>query len=70
LNEEYRGHCIHVTRSRFWDAVIIEADSGVMLPTKATALLREGEWAAIERAHELIDLYVEAASGSHESHAA
>lgn len=60
MNREYRGHSIHLTCHRLWDAVIVDAETGVMLPTKATALLREGRWVAIARAYKLIDLYVEA----------
>ena len=56
--ENYRGHSIQVTRTRFWDAVIVEAESGNVLPTKATAQLHEGRSVAIARACELIDLYV------------
>lgn len=60
MTENYRGHSIQVTRTRFWDAVIVEAETGLILPTKATALLREGRSVAIARACELIDLYVDA----------
>lgn len=59
--ENYRGHSIQVTRARFWDAVITEAETGIVLPTKATALLHEGRLIAIARACELIDLYLDAA---------
>lgn len=59
LTERYRGHCIEVTRSRLWDAVIIEAETGIVFPTKATAQLHEGCLVAIARAHDLIDLYVD-----------
>lgn len=62
MTENYRGHSIQVTRTRFWDAVIIEAETGMVLPTKATAQLREGRSVAVARACELIDLYIEAAS--------
>jgi len=58
LTETYRGHCITITRTRFWDAVIVEAETGTVLPTKATALLHEGRLVAIARACQLIDLYV------------
>jgi hypothetical protein len=61
LSENYRGHSIQVTRTRCWDAVIVEASSGVVLPTKATAQLDEGRSVAIARACELIDIYVDAA---------
>lgn len=60
VNREYRGHCIQLTCHRLWDAVIVDTETGVMLPTKATALLREGRGVAIARACKLIDLYVEA----------
>ena len=58
MTENYRGHSIRVTQSRFWDAVIIEAETGTVLPTKATAMLHEGRSVAVARACELIDLYV------------
>lgn len=58
LTETYRGHSITITRTRFWDAVIVEAETGIVLPTKATAMLDEGRQVAIARACELIDLYV------------
>jgi len=58
LTENYRGHSIRVTRTRFWDAVIIESETGTVLPTKATAMLHEGRSVAVARACELIDLYI------------
>lgn len=58
MTETYRGHCITITRTRLWDAVIVEAATGVVLPTKATAMLDEGRSVAIARACDLIDLYV------------
>lgn len=61
MTENYRGHSIEVTQSRFWDAVIIEAETGIVLPTKATAQLHEGRSVAVARACELIDLYMDAA---------
>ncbi|WP_421761391.1 hypothetical protein [Devosia sp.] len=42
-----------------WHAVLVELDSGTTLPTKATALMREGRTVALERAHELVDLYID-----------
>lgn len=61
MTEHYRGHRIQLTRSGGWDAVIVEASSGVVLPTKATAQLDEGRSIAMVRAYELIDIYVDAA---------
>lgn len=58
MTENYRGHSIQVTRTRFWDAVIVEAETGIILPTKATASLREGRSVAYARACQLVDLYV------------
>jgi len=58
VTESYRGHSIRVTQARFWDAVIIEAETGTVLPTKATAMLQEGRSVAVARACALIDLYV------------
>ncbi len=60
MSENYRGHSIQVTRTRFWDAVIVEAKTGIVLPTKATAQFDEGRSIAIARACELIDIYVDA----------
>ena len=60
MTENYRGHSIQVTRTRFWDAVIVEARTGIVLPTKATAQLHEGRSVAVARACELIDLYIDA----------
>jgi hypothetical protein len=57
LTEHYRGHTIQVTRTGCWDAVIVEAMTGIVLPTKATAQLHEGRSVAVARACELIDLY-------------
>lgn len=61
MTENYRGHSIQVTRARLWDAIIIEAKTGIVLPTKATAQLHEGRSVAVARACELIDLYMDAA---------
>lgn len=61
MTENYRGHSIEVTQSRIWDAVIVEAETGIVLPTKATAQLHEGRSVAVARACELIDLYLDAA---------
>ena len=58
MTENYRGHSIQITRARLWDAVIVEAETGIVLPTKATAMLHEGRSVAMARACELIDLYV------------
>lgn len=58
LTENYRGHRIRITRTRLWDAVIVEAETGVVLPTKATAQLDEGRAVLVTRARELIDIYM------------
>ena len=58
LTENYRGHSIRITRTRFWDAIIIEDETGIVLPTKATAHLNEGRAVLVARARELIDLYM------------
>lgn len=39
--------------------MLFELESGTMLPTKATALMREGRTIVLERAQELVDLYVD-----------
>jgi len=59
VDEQYRGHAIRISRSSMWHAVLVELDSGTTLPTKATALMREGRTVALERAHELVDLYID-----------
>lgn len=59
VDEQYRGHVIRITRSGMWHAVLVELDSGTILPTKATALMREGRTVALERAQELVDLYID-----------
>jgi len=58
MTETYRGHSITVTRTSLWDAIIVEAETGIVLPTKATARLSEGRSVAVARACELIDLYM------------
>ena len=58
MTEHYRGHRIDLARTRFWEAVIIETETGITLPTKATALLKEGRSVALRRACKLIDLYL------------
>ena len=65
MTETYRGHRITITRTRVWDAIIVEVETGMVLPTKATAMLHEGRLVAIARAHDLIDLYVGGAPLEH-----
>ncbi len=60
LDDSYRGYTIRVTRAAHWHAVLIEPGTGAVLPTKATALLREGRGVAMDRARNLIDLYATA----------
>ncbi len=57
MNEHYRGCMIQLTQTALWHAVIVDAHSGAIYPTKATALLREGRGVAVTRARELIDIY-------------
>lgn len=57
LDDSYRGYTIRITRATRWDAVLIEAATGLVLPTKATSLLREGRDVAVVRARALVDLY-------------
>ncbi len=59
MTEHYRGHRILLTRTANWDAIIVEVASGIVLPTKATAQLREGRSVAVTRACELIDVYID-----------
>ena len=60
MQEVYRGHAIDLSCSTLWSAVLTEVASGIVLPTKATALLREGKTAALRRGRRLVDLYIEA----------
>lgn len=60
LDDSYRGYTIRVTRAAHWHAILIEPDTGAVLPTKATALLHEGRGVAMDRARGLIDLYATA----------
>ena len=57
LDDSYRGYIIRVTRAAQWHAILLEPGTGAVLPTKATALLREGRGMALERARKLVDLY-------------
>lgn len=57
LDDSYRGYTIRVTRAAQWHAILLEPGTGAVLPTKATALLREGRGMALERARKLVDLY-------------
>jgi len=56
----YRGYTIRITQTVRWDAVLMHATSGEMLPTKATSLLREGREVAIVRGRALVDVYANA----------
>lgn len=60
MDDSYRGYTIRITRTTRWDAVLIEAATGIVMPTKATALLREGRELAVVRARALVDLYASA----------
>lgn len=60
LDDSYRGYIIRVTRAAQWHAILLEPSTGAVLPTKATALLREGRGMAMERARKLVDLYAAA----------
>lgn len=60
MDDSYRGYTIRVTRADQWHAILIEPGTGAVLPTKATALLREGRGMALDRAHRLVDLYAAA----------
>ena len=66
MNETYRGYMIRVTRTVRWDAVLVEVATDTMLPTKATALMREGRSVAVDRARALIDIYVKAGDAQRE----
>ena len=39
--------------------MLIELETGTTLPTKATALMREGRGVALARAQHLIDIYLD-----------
>lgn len=60
LDDSYRGYTIRITRSVRWDAVLVEAATGEVMPTKATALLSEGRSIAVIRARSFIDIYANA----------
>ena len=60
LDDSYRGYTIRITRTTRWDAVLVETATGLIMPTKATSLLREGREVAIVRARALVDLYANA----------
>lgn len=60
LDDSYRGYAIRITRTTRWDAVLVEVATGQVMPTKATALLREGRDVAIVRARALVDVYANA----------
>jgi hypothetical protein len=60
LNETYRGFAIRVERAALWHAKIVEASTGTVLPTMATALADEGAAIAILRARRLVDIYADA----------
>ena len=57
MDEAYRGFTIRVTCADLWNAVLVEAVTGIVMPTKATALQTEGRSVALLRARELIDVY-------------
>lgn len=60
LDDSYRGYTIRITCTTRWDAVLIEAATGLVMPTKVTSLLRDGRDAALLRARALIDVYANA----------
>ena len=60
MDDSYRGYTIRITRTTRWDAVLVETTTGLIMPTKATSLLREGREVAIVRARALVDLYANA----------
>ncbi len=66
LDDSYRGYTIRVTRAAQWHAILLEPGTGAVLPTKATALLREGRGIAMDRACKLVDIYVTASEFSRE----
>lgn len=66
LDDSYRGYTIRVTRGAQWHAILLEPGTGAVLPTKATALLREGRGIAVERARKLVDVYATASEALHE----
>jgi len=60
LVETYRGYTIRLTQGLSWHAVLVEPETGAVLPTMATALLFEGATVAAARARRLIDIYADA----------
>lgn len=57
MDESYRGYTIRLKRTAIWHAVLVDAATGTVLPTMATALLREGRGVALQRAIGLVDVY-------------
>ena len=60
LTESYRGFAIRLERAGSWQAKIVETSTGALLPTMATALVHEGQAAALLRARKLVDIYADA----------
>ncbi|MET3901286.1 hypothetical protein ABIB57_005256 [Devosia sp. UYZn731] len=57
----YRGHVIVLLRDDALSAEITERKSGAPLPTKVLAVLGEDVNTVIERAKDLVDIYVQGA---------
>lgn len=60
----YRGHTIIVLIDDVMSAEISERCSGLVLPTKVSVLLEEGELVLLQRAQDLIDMYIDNKTGS------
>lgn len=58
MQQSYRGHVIEIVAAATWQAVLTEARSGAVLPTKAVASHEEGPVAALRRGRSLVDTYV------------
>lgn len=58
LNVHYRGHEIRITKRDDWSVELVELESGAILPTKVTAPAAEALMVCVDRARNLVDLYL------------
>jgi hypothetical protein len=56
---EYRGHGIELVEIDGWSALLIDLETGVLLPTKVIADPGESRGEVARRAHHLIDIYID-----------
>jgi hypothetical protein len=65
LNLNYRGHEIRITRQGNWSVELVELKTGTKLPTKVTAPAAEELIVCVDRARNLVDLYIQAQRRDH-----